>query len=165
VSPKALPIRTNLMKMPSKTWQELGDEFHMQMGYCIAHWASVDNGLFKIFHTCVGPLKQSAIIYYKIPGLEARLTLTDEIIRSIFPSTKNEPGKHPHRDVKRWTNIRNNIADLLPIRRRIAHHPVRLLRNRITKNYLDKTSLYGLRSLLAKMKPFVRRTLTFSPWT
>jgi hypothetical protein len=57
----------------------------MMVGYCIAAWADVDEQLFRIFQDCVGPLEQSAIIYYKTPGLDARFTLTNEIVRSILP--------------------------------------------------------------------------------
>jgi hypothetical protein len=55
-----------------KTWQKNRDEFHMVMGYCIAAWAQVDDQLFRIFRDCVGPYDQSAVIYYRTPGLHLR---------------------------------------------------------------------------------------------
>ncbi len=80
--------------------QKESDKFHEMMGYCIAVWADVDDTLFRIFQHCVGAPLQCAIIYYKTPGLEARFSLTDEIVRSVLP--KKKPGEHDHAYVKRW---------------------------------------------------------------
>lgn len=102
--------------------QKDSDEFHMWMGHCITAWAEVDDTLFNIFRHCVGPKLQCAIIYYKTPSLEARFSLTDEIVRSILP--KKKPGEHDHTYVKRWDKAIKTRADLLAVRRRIAHHPV-----------------------------------------
>ena len=37
-----------------ESWGELGQQFYMMIGYCIAEWASVDDELFQIFKECVG---------------------------------------------------------------------------------------------------------------
>jgi hypothetical protein len=108
----------------SKTWQALGDQFHMMMGYCIAEWASVDDELFRIFRSCVGPYNQCAIIYYRMPGLNARLNCTDELVQSVLPEQVPKSGGHPHPHVTRWKEIKNRFSNLLSIRRRIAHHPI-----------------------------------------
>ena len=108
----------------SKTWQELGDEFHMVVGYCIAEWASVDDELFRIFRHCIGPYEQSAIIYYKTPGLEPRLSLTDEIVISVLPKPARKSGGHDLPEVTAWKAAITDFRNLLAIRRRIAHHPV-----------------------------------------
>ncbi len=113
-----------MKKEGQKTWQELADEFHMLMGYCIAEWATVDESLFMIFRDCVGPYEQCAIIYYRSPGLDIRLNLTDEIVRSILP--KHKPGEHPADSVKEWDSIKKNFSNLLSVRRRIAHQPVNI---------------------------------------
>ena len=73
--------------------------------------------LFRIFQDCVGPDLQCAIIYYKTPGLEARFSLTDEIVRSVLP--KKRPGGHDHPSVKVWDNAIKVRHDLLSMRRRI----------------------------------------------
>jgi hypothetical protein len=105
-----------------KPGQQESDEFHMMLGYCIAAWADVDDLLFRIFRDCVGPTLQCAIIYYKTPGLEARFSLTDEIVRSVLP--KKKPGAHDHPSVKTWDKTIKVRQELLAMRRRIAHHPV-----------------------------------------
>jgi hypothetical protein len=107
-----------------KPCEKEGAKFHMMVGYCIATWADVDDGLFRIFRHCVGPIQQSAIIYYKTPGLEARFTLTDEIVRSVLPKPKKKSGGHDHPSVAAWTKTIKGYGDLLSIRRRIAHHPI-----------------------------------------
>src|SRR5271163_2220003 len=110
-------------RAPSKSWQELGDEFHLMVGYCIAAWARIDDELFRIFRACVGPYKQSAIIYYRTPGLDMRLGLTDELVLSVLPKKDRKSGGHDHPSVKAWKAAKSGFSDLLAIRRRIAHHP------------------------------------------
>jgi hypothetical protein len=107
-----------------KTWQELGDEFHMMVGYCVAEWARVDDELFRIFRDCLGPYEQSAIIYYRTPGLDVRFGLTDEIVRSVLPKRPKRSGSHEHPDVRAWVKAKGDYQNLLGTRRRIAHHPI-----------------------------------------
>jgi hypothetical protein len=107
-----------------KTWQELGDEFHMMVGYCVAEWAGVDDELFRIFRECVGPHEQSAIIYYRTPGLDVRFGLTDEIVRSVLPKRPKKSGSHDHPSVRAWVAAKGDYPNLLGMRRRIAHHPI-----------------------------------------
>src|SRR5580704_14046716 len=113
------------MTDPPKGWQELGEEFYMMMGQCIAAWAEVDDELFRIFRDCVGPYEQSAIIYYRTPGLDIRFGLTDEIVRSVLPKKPRRSGSHHHPNVKVWRAAQGDYQDLLAVRRRIAHHPIR----------------------------------------
>jgi hypothetical protein len=94
----------------------------MMLGYCISAWADVDELLFRIFRDCIGPYEQCAIIYYKTPGLEARFSLTDEIVKSVLP--KKLPGEHDHPSVQAWNRTISGRDELLGTRRRIAHHPV-----------------------------------------
>jgi len=109
---------------PPKSWQELGDEFHMMIGYCIAEWAMADDELFRIFRDCVGSYDQCAIIYYRMPGLDVRLGCTSELVESVFPRPERKSGGHPHSGVKKWRVIENEFKNLLAVRRRIAHHPI-----------------------------------------
>ncbi len=96
----------------------------MTIGYCIAAWADVDDILFQIFSDCIGPRDQSAIIYFKTPGLEARFSLTDEIVKSVLPEPERKSGGHDHPSVIAWKKAIDGYQDLLSTRRRIAHHPV-----------------------------------------
>lgn len=106
--------------------QSAGEEFYMWIGQCIAEWANVDDALFEIFRECVGPYDQCAIIYYRLPGLDIRFGLTDEIVRSVLPEPEKpkEKGGHDHVSVVAWTKTIKGYQDLLAVRRRIAHHPV-----------------------------------------
>jgi hypothetical protein len=98
--------------------------FFEALGRCIAEWAFVDEQLFLIFRDCIGLHEQSAIIYYRTPGLDLRLTLTNEIVISVLPHQESKDGGHDHETVKAWREITKNFRDLLPVRRRLAHHPV-----------------------------------------
>jgi hypothetical protein len=100
------------------------DEFHMMIGYCVAAWAEVDEQLFEIFASAIGPRDQSAILYYRTPGLDVRLKTTDEIVLSVLPERKRASGGHDHPDVVEWKKARKGFEDLLSERRRIAHHQV-----------------------------------------
>jgi hypothetical protein len=107
-----------------RSWQAAGDEFHLYVGYCIAAWARVDDALFEICRGCLGPTEQSAIIYYRTPGLDLRFKLTDELVLSILPRRQRKSGGHDHPDVKAWPRAIARHEDLLAIRRRIAYYPV-----------------------------------------
>jgi len=101
------------------------DAFHAQIGYCIAQWARVDDELFRIFRECLSaPLEQSAIVYYRLPGIDIRLNATDEMVLSRLPRPERASGGHQHPSVKEWKAIKNSVQDQLGTRRRIAHHPV-----------------------------------------
>ncbi len=95
--------------------------FHEMIGRCIAAWAKVDDELFQVFHACVGGhLKQCAIVYYQMPGLSIRRGATDELVKSILPTTL--PGQAIHPSLRAWTRAVAGFGDLLGVRRRIAHH-------------------------------------------
>jgi hypothetical protein len=63
--------------------------------------------------------------HYRLPGLDLRLGLVDEIVKSILPNKLKRNGTHEHSDVKKWNRVFSDCKDILGIRRRIAHQPVR----------------------------------------
>jgi hypothetical protein len=96
----------------------------MYVGYCITTWADVEENLFHILWKCLQcPIEQAAIVYYRTPTLDARLSLTDELVKHILPKPDRKSGGHPHPDVKQWNGIEAKFRQLLAVRRRIAHHP------------------------------------------
>jgi hypothetical protein len=110
-------------------------EFHEHIGYCITAWADVEEELVNIlfrsifvlpgFSSVKLALRHTAIIYYRTPSLDARLSLVDEIVRTILPQRKKgASGEHNHPLVKQWNGLIKRCRDLLGTRRRIAHHPV-----------------------------------------
>jgi hypothetical protein len=117
--------------MVDEDWERRGEiknEFYALIGRCIAAWAQVDDSLFLVFRDCLGPYDQSAIIYYRLPGLDVRFGLTDEIVRSVLPRRPRKSGAHEHPSVKAWIKAKGDYNDLLAVRRRIAHHPVAVKR-------------------------------------
>jgi hypothetical protein len=97
-------------------------EFFWLLGIAMTVWAQLDEQLFR---TCAQILKaaehHAAIVYYRTPTLDARLTLVDELVQTIFPGRK--AGAHPHPSEKVWAAIGKEIRDELPIRNRLAHSP------------------------------------------
>lgn len=131
-----------MSRKPPQPMEELSDEFFITIGQCITEWARLDDKIFSAFRHCVGPLKQCAIIYYRMPGLDLRIGLTDEIIQSVLPKPAKKSGGHHDPLVKEWCAIANDARDLLSVRRRIAHQPV-MVQSKITRSALYNTAPYG----------------------
>jgi hypothetical protein len=60
----------------------------------------------------------------RTPGLDVRLKLTDEIVRSVLPPRPARSGSHDHPSVEAWKAVAAKFEPLLFVRRRLAHHPV-----------------------------------------
>jgi hypothetical protein len=107
-----------------KTEQELADEFYMMAGQCISEWAATDDVLFLLCHRVLQcAVEHAAIVYFRTPTLDARLTLVSDLIRSVIPKPRRD-GEHAHPDQKTWDKIADDFRDLLSMRNRIAHEPV-----------------------------------------
>jgi hypothetical protein len=120
----ALEFAGTIMASPLASY-EAANRFFELLGRCISAWANVDDELFRIFRDCLGaPYEQSAIIFYRTPGLDVRLNLTSEIVESVLPKTEKRSGSHLHKRVKTWRNLAASFKSLLSTRRRLAHHPV-----------------------------------------
>jgi hypothetical protein len=103
------------------------ENFFSWMGHCISSWAKMEEELFKIcWQSLKAPKNQSAIVYFRTPTVDARISLTDELVKSVLPKPERKDGGHTHSDVIAWNKIQSDIKSALSIRRRIAHHPVRL---------------------------------------
>lgn len=101
------------------------DEFHMWIGKCITAWAKVEEHLFDICVKSLGTTQQkAAIVYFRTPTLDTRLKLVDELVRTVLPKRERKDGGHDHEDVKTWNKFRKQIGEILPVRNRLAHHPV-----------------------------------------
>jgi hypothetical protein len=71
------------------------DEFYMWIGHCISAWAKVEERLFKIcWHSLRAPKTQAAIVYFRTPSLDARLSLVDELVKSALPKPERRDGGH-----------------------------------------------------------------------
>jgi hypothetical protein len=109
----------------SGLWQKAGDEFILMLGNCITEWSNVEHWLFQICHKALGSEQiKTAIVYYRTPSIDARLSLTDELVRATLP--RHAPGAQPHPDLRLWQDTLKEFKDLLPVRNRLAHHPVRV---------------------------------------
>jgi hypothetical protein len=106
------------------------DEFRKWVGYCITAWAGLEEELFDLCWRALASGKaQAAIVYFRTPGLEPRLTLVDELVCSRLPKPERKSGGHSHPDVDAWKELLIAIRAQLSIRRQIAHHPVREVDN------------------------------------
>ena len=61
----------------------ISDEFNKAIGQCITQWALVEEELFQIcWRVLQCALEHAAIIYYRTPNLDARLSLASELVES-----------------------------------------------------------------------------------
>ena len=105
------------------------ERFYALVGQCITEWAIVDELLFHLCLHSIGKPQQSAIVYYRTPGIDIRLNLVDELVKAILPVWSHRSGTHPHPDVSKWNQIVKDVKAILATRRRIAHQPVKPVAN------------------------------------
>lgn len=113
--------------MPDLTEEKFDErerEFYRHIGIAITEWAFLED---ELFHICASILKaaqhHTAIIYYRTPTLDGRLSLVDELASTVFPNPERNSGGHPHEAAKLWKEIAKSIRDGLAIRRQLAHSP------------------------------------------
>jgi hypothetical protein len=100
-------------------------EFYEWIGHCITQWSSVENELFWIcFSVLDCTYGRAAIVYYRTPTIEARISLADELVRSLLPERERENGGHDHPLVKEWSGIVSDLRVIIPQRNLLAHSPV-----------------------------------------
>jgi len=105
------------------TITELATEFFAALGQAITEWAYVEE---ELFHICASVLKtrqdHAAIVYYRTPSLDARLTLTNDLASSILPK-KEKAGAHTPKISQRWNEIIKDIRNIISVRNQLAHSP------------------------------------------
>lgn len=98
-----------------------GQRFLAALGRAITIWAELEDVLFKIVLDILGcTFERAAIVFYRTPSIDARLTLTADLVRTFFP--RHEPGEHPDERIKQWENLEKQIRSHLRIRNSLAHH-------------------------------------------
>lgn len=105
-------------------------EFYQWVGRCIKEWAGAEDILFDICHRIIGAKRQIvAIIYYRTPTIDARLTLADDLVQAALPRRERQSGGHDHPHVARWKQLVKDIRALLPVRNLLAHSRVGRVRS------------------------------------
>jgi hypothetical protein len=103
--------------------EEDENKLYTAIGRAITGWAALEEVLFAITHSVLDCTEERAsIVFYRTPTIDSRLTLTSDLVHSFFP--RHESGEHPDPRVKRWKEIQAEIKDCMPVRNRLAHHPV-----------------------------------------
>jgi hypothetical protein len=95
------------------------DDLFRWVGICFKEWASLEAHLFTTCLLVLGAdATHVAIIYYRTPTLDARLTLADELLRTRMSG----------RDLVAWKKLLVDVRALLPIRNLLAHSPIATVR-------------------------------------
>jgi hypothetical protein len=104
------------------------DAHLLEIGRAITEWAAIQDQLYSIVLTVLrcAP-RHAAIVFFRTPSIESRITLTDDLLKTVFPQTSEKPGSKPHPGYVVWMNIQADLRDETPIRNSLAHHPVDLV--------------------------------------
>src|ERR1700690_2260787 len=95
--------------------------FYAALGTALTNWADLEDILFRIVHAILECTRErAAIVFFRTPTLESRLTLTSDLIDSFFP--RHAPGEQPDHRIKKWKEIAAEIRGQLPTRNNLAHH-------------------------------------------
>lgn len=114
---------TVAVEVQQMTMQQRAEEFFRALGVAITDWAHIDSELFEICAEILGTnLRQAAIVYYRTPSIEARLSLTIDLVETLFPTPN--PGDHPNELQKAWSKLCKDLREELPVRNQLAHAPV-----------------------------------------
>jgi hypothetical protein len=120
---KPIPVVVEGNPSPTKEY----DEFYKWVGICIKGWAAVEDTMFEL---CALVLKADpkhvSIIYYRTPTIDARLTLTSDLVASVLPQKKRKDGGHDHPDLLKWNKLVKDTKSLLKVRNQLAHASVGL---------------------------------------
>lgn len=98
--------------------------FYCAVGMAITAWAHVEEELFKICASVLkGTHQRVAIVYYKTPTLDGRLTLAAELVSTVMPPRNPPNSGHASKEEQVWDGLRGDIRKALPIRNQLAHSP------------------------------------------
>jgi hypothetical protein len=98
------------------------DDFFKWIGICIKQWALIERELFELCSLVLKvDTKYVSIIYYRTPSVEGRISLTDDLLKALWPKTS---GEHDAAELRSWKELRNTIRGLLAVRNLIAHAPI-----------------------------------------
>jgi hypothetical protein len=99
----------------------------MYVGFCITAWAKIEEKLCEICQEVLGTSRlNTAIVYFKTASISYRIQLVDELVRAALPKPSGRGKKTIPPALQTWINITQKFNRLLPIRSRIAHHPVQV---------------------------------------
>jgi len=102
-------------------------EFYQAVGRAITEWAQIDGELFQISANILqANLRHTAIVYYRLQSLDQRLTLTGDLVATVFHEPEKKSGGHPHDLQKSWETLASETRNELQTRNQLAHSPTAL---------------------------------------
>jgi hypothetical protein len=119
------PIATyiSMTEHPEEDLEEEQYKFYNALGRAITNWASIEELLYETVYEILGcTRRRAAVVYYRTPTLDSRVTLTSDLLRTVFP--ESAPGGKDDPGWAEWKAIRKKLKDALPTRNHLAHHQV-----------------------------------------
>lgn len=109
--------------MTSATPESETEKFYAAMGRAISAWAKAEEQLYLIADLILKTSAQlTSIVFYRTPTIDSRLTLVDDLIRTVYPPPKNGEKELP--GYKVWKALQSDMKEALSVRNQLAHHPV-----------------------------------------
>lgn len=109
------------MKDGPKIPPEKVSAFLFLVGRAITEWARIEEQLYLIVDSILKTDSLlSAVVFYRTPTTRARITLTDDLVKTLYPKKKS--GDHDPPGLINWGSLRSDISTELNLRNRIAHH-------------------------------------------
>jgi hypothetical protein len=120
--PEESSIRGSFSITDNPSPDKAHDEFFKWVGICIKEWAKIENELFELCKIVLDiRVEHVAIIYYRTPSIESRISLTDDLLKTLWPK---QPGHHDATELQDWEQMRNDIRKLTRTRNLLAHAPI-----------------------------------------
>lgn len=97
--------------------------FYEWVGRCIKRWADLEGYVYELADWAInGERSISAIVFFRTPSFEARLTLTSDLLKRSLRDEKRDREKEPT-NLERWTKLEKDIRALMDFRNALAHQP------------------------------------------
>jgi hypothetical protein len=112
-------------KKPVRT-DEAEKEFYEWVGRCMKQWAKIEFYLFDICSMAISSNYRNvaAVIYWRQPGIDTRLTTITDLLNIRLPPTKGRNRVIENPEIARWNKLRIRMKEkLAPFRNFVAHQP------------------------------------------
>lgn len=109
----------------TETFAEASNPLALWVGKCITEWANAEAALFEVFHVALGaPRQRAAFVYFELRTMDARMRLTDALIKALLANPDDISGAARGSDPELWKELFDDFTRLKGVRNQIAHRPL-----------------------------------------
>ena len=113
-----------MAKKPIMTMTEEAQKFYAALGQCITMWSHIEGRLFLVCNLCLRSDEAiAAIVFFRTPSLEARISLSNDLVTQRLQPEPLRSGQHPPKLLKLWSKVHAELKQNIFFRNYIAHQP------------------------------------------